>query len=103
MNIAQESRSLPARATALPGESLASLVRRTAEMMGYEGPNRVLSLLPDTGNLPAHVNLFAPGAVLDRLAELLRRPTEHLLDMTVHRFSEQLVLAPPRLTERHLV
>lgn len=88
----QSIRPLPARAAALPGESLASLVRRTAEMMGYEGLGRVLSLLLEASDVPANVNLFPPGPSLDRLAELLRRPAKDLLGMTVHRFSEQLVL-----------
>ena len=94
MNAPRELRTLPARAAPLPGESLASLVRRTAEMMGYETPGRVLSLLSDDGNVSANVNLFLPGPSLGRLAELLRRPPEDLLGMTVHRFSEPLVLAP---------
>ena len=90
----QSIRPLPARAAALHGESLASLVRRTAEIMGYEGPGRVLSLLLEARDVPANVNLFPLGPSLDRLAELLRRPAKDLLGMTVHRFSEQLVLAP---------
>ena len=54
MNAPREVRPLPARAAALPGESLASLVRRTAEAMGYEGPGRVRSLLADAGNVPTN-------------------------------------------------
>ncbi len=94
MTLRPAIRPLPARAAALPGESLASLVRRTALAMGYEGPGRVLSLLSETGDVPANANLFPPGPSLHRLAELLRRPAEDLLGMTVHRFSRQLVLAP---------
>ncbi len=94
MTVCQTLRPLPARAAPFSGESLASLVRRSADAMGYESPERVLYSLPDTGAIPAHVNLIPPGPSLDRLAQLLRRPPEDLLTMTVHRFAEQLVLAP---------
>ena len=40
---------LPARETPLPGESLASLLRRTAEAMGYEHVGRIRQSLADAG------------------------------------------------------
>ena len=61
-------RALPAREPLLPGESLTSLVRRTAQAMGYEGFGQVRALLGRRGELPAHLNHLTPGTTLDRLA-----------------------------------
>ena len=66
----------------LPGESLVSLVRRTAAAMGYAGPHRLRPLLADVGKLPANVNPLSAGPLLDLLAVLLRQPSEKLLSMS---------------------
>jgi hypothetical protein len=89
----QAIRPLPARAAPLSGESLASLVRRTAEAMGYEGPPRVRSLLSDCETAPVNVNLLPPGPLLDQLAGMLHRRTADVAGMTFHCFAAQLVLA----------
>ena len=67
-------RPLPARAAPLPGESLASLVRRTAEAMGYEGPGASARCFRTPETLQPMSICSPPGLALDRLAELLRRP-----------------------------
>ena len=91
---AQESH---ATAVPLPGESLVSLVRRTAAAMGYAGPHRLRPLLADAGKLPANVNPRGPGPLLDLLAVLLRQPSEKLLSMSVHRFAPTLMLTGQEL------
>jgi hypothetical protein len=83
---------LPARAAPLPGESLISLVRRTAQVMGYESPRRLLALLASQGPLPPHLTELAPGPILEYLAALLHQPTETLSSLTVHRHALSLVL-----------
>ena len=90
MILPQAIRPLPARASPLSGESLASLVRRTVEAMGYEGPRRIQSLLSDTETAPANVNLLPPSPALDQLAGMLGRPPADLEGMTLHRFAAQL-------------
>lgn len=74
------------------GQSLVSLVRRTAAARGYAGPHRLRPLLADAGKPPANVNPLGPGPLLDLLAVLLRQPAEMLLSMTVQRFAPTLVL-----------
>jgi hypothetical protein len=91
MNVTSSVRALPARVVPLPGESLVSLVRRTAAAMGYAGPHRLRPLLADAGKLPANVNPLGPGPLLDLLAVLLRQPSEMLLGLSVHRFAPTLV------------
>ena len=91
MNVIPSVRALPARVVPLPGESLMSLVRRTAAAMGYEGPHRLRALIVDVGKVQANVNVLRPGPILDILAVLLRQPPEMLLSMTVHRFAPTLV------------
>ena len=54
-------RLLPARESPLPGESLDSLVRRTACAMGYESVARLRSLLPDRDRLPLQLHGLEPG------------------------------------------
>ncbi len=88
----QAIRPLPARAVPLPGESLESLLRRTAEAMGYEGPGRVQSLISEDEDLPGNVNLLSQGPALDRLAGLLHRPAADLWAMSVHALAAELVL-----------
>ena len=91
MNVIPSVRALPARVVPLPGESLISLVRRTAAAMGYEGPHRLRALIVDVGKVQANVNVLRPGPILDILAVLLRQSPEMLLSMTVHRFAQTLV------------
>lgn len=87
-------RPLPARAVPSCGESLTSLVRQTAQSMGYENPERIRSLLTEVGDLPANLNQLSAGPALDRLAGLLHRAAADVLGMTFHRFAAQLVLVP---------
>ena len=94
MTLGQSVRPLPARVVPIPGESLVSLVRRTAAAMGYESPARIRGLLADAGKVPTNINLISPGDVLNRLAELLRFHPSDLQSTTFHRFARQLVLAP---------
>jgi len=68
-----ETASLPARVVRLPGESLVSMVRRTATAMGYEGPHRLRALIVDAGKVQANVNVLRSGPILDILAVLLRQ------------------------------
>ena len=51
--------ALPARVVPLPGESLISLVRRTAAAMSYEGPHRLRALIVDVGKVQANVGRIA--------------------------------------------
>ena len=48
-------RPLPVRESLLPGESLTSLTRRTADAMGYEHLGRIRALLADVGCGDEHV------------------------------------------------
>ncbi|HWL11074.1 MAG TPA: TniQ family protein, partial [Planctomicrobium sp.] len=84
---------LPAREPVLPGESLESLIRRHALAMGYEHVGRVLAPVRERGELPPSFNHLFSGPVLEGLGELFGIPTASLLQMTVHCFAEQLVLA----------
>ena len=90
----EQWRSLPARERALPGESLASLLRRTAAAMGYDNANLITRLLGETYKPHQNLNWMGPGPHLDRLAILLHRSAEDLLQRTVHRFAAALVLRP---------
>ena len=87
-----KGRSLPARESALPGESLASLLRRTAACMGYDSPGQIRQLLSTVGKVPWNVDHIGPGPLIDHLAVLLRTGTDDILALTVHRFAERLVL-----------
>ncbi|MBM4093349.1 MAG: TniQ family protein [Planctomycetes bacterium] len=93
MNIPSSIKALPAREVPLPGESLVSLVRRTAAAMGYERPRRLLSLLANTGKIPVNANSLGPGPVLDALATLLGQTPNSLLGMSVHHFAPTLVFS----------
>jgi hypothetical protein len=76
----------------LPGESLVSLIRRTAAVMGYKGPHELRSLLDDDGNVQANLNPLGPSPTLNHLAILLRLDPEKLLSLTMHRLAHLLVL-----------
>ncbi|HWL08267.1 MAG TPA: TniQ family protein [Planctomicrobium sp.] len=83
---------LPAREPMLPGESLESLVRRQALAMGYEQVGRISALVRERGELPPSFNHLFSGPVLESLGKLFGIPVASLLQATVHRFTEQLVL-----------
>lgn len=87
-------RPLPARVLPLVGESLLSLLRRTIEVMGYEGFDRLRFVLSDTGKLPYNVNSLGPGTLFDHLAILLGLSQEALRDSTFHGYASDLVLVP---------
>ena len=87
-----KGRSLPARESALPGESLASLLRRTAACMGYHSPGQIRQLLSTVGKVPWNVDHIGPGPLIDHLAILLRTGTDDILALTVHRFAKRLAL-----------
>ena len=89
----ETTRSLPAREPALPGESLASVLRRTAAGMGYDGPGQIRQLLSTVGKVPWNVNHIGPGLLTDYLAVLLRTSPEDVSVLTVHRFAKRLVLS----------
>lgn len=84
---------LPARERLLPGESLASLLRRTSDTMGYESVRRLLGLVQDQSRLPWNINHLSPGPALEALACLLKTSPGELLQATVHRFGSALVLS----------
>jgi len=92
MSSSSSLEALPARVVPLPGESLVSLIRRTAAVMGYKGPHELRSLLVDDGKVQANLNPLGSGPILDHLAILLRLDPEKLLSLTVHRFAPVLVL-----------
>ncbi len=90
----ETTRPLPARERPLPGESLASLLRRTANTMGYEHVRLLLLAVAEAGYLPWNVNQLASSPALERLAELLKQPAEELWKLSIHRFAPALVLTP---------
>ena len=85
-------RSLPARAKPLPGESLTSLLRRTAQAMGYESPSRLAALLAGQGARPPHLNHLGHRPTLRTAASLLLLPVETISSLTVHHHAPALVL-----------
>lgn len=87
-------RPFPARVPPLPGESLTSLIRRTANAMGYESIVRVVALLAARGRLPPHLNELVPGRAFNYLAGLVCQSAERLSSLTVHHFAPTLVLTP---------
>ena len=87
----------PARVPPLPGESLASLVRRTAQAMGYESVARVVGLLSERGQLPPHLNQLAAGRVFHYLAALLRLSPDAISALTVHAYATSLVPDAPEM------
>ncbi len=90
MTRSRPPRPLPARVPPLPGESLISLLRRTAEAMGYESPRRLVALLAEQPR--HHLNHLTSGPILDQLAGLLLLPRETLFSLTVHRHACSLAL-----------
>lgn len=87
-------RPFPSRVPPLAGESLASLLRRTAEAMGYESIQRIVALLADQGRLPPHLNELASGQACCHLSTLLRLSSGSLASLTVHHYAPSLVLVP---------
>ncbi len=83
---------LPVREPLLPGESLTSLIRRTANAMGFEKPGQIRSLFEGTAGISAQWNQLLPGPIGQRLESLLRHSTSSLLSATVHQFANRLVL-----------
>ena len=88
-------RPLPARVLPLAGESLLSFLRRTIEVMGYEGFDRLRFVLSDTGKLPYNVNSLGPGPMSDHLTILLGTSQGALRNFTLHGFASHLVLLSP--------
>jgi len=78
MSSSSSLKALPARVLPLPGESLVSLIRRTAAIIGYKGPHELRSLLDDDAEVQANLNPLGPSPILDQLAILLRQPPERL-------------------------
>jgi len=87
-------RPFPARVPPLPGESLASLLRRTSQAMGYESMRQVATLLAVRGPLPPHLNQLTPGRAFDYLTILVRQPAETISSLTVHHWAPSVVLVP---------
>ena len=56
MSSSSSLKALPARVVPLPGESLVSLIRRTAAVMGYKGPHELRSLMADDGKVQTNLN-----------------------------------------------
>ena len=83
---------LPAREPLLPGESLASLIRRTSNAMGYEKPGRIRALLKESAEVPTHLNHVPTGPVAQRLGILLRQSPSSLLGATVHSYAARVML-----------
>lgn len=93
---------LPARALPMPGESLASLLGRTSEAMGYENVGPLLAVIPERISMAANVNQLLPGTAIEALSCRLKRPVEELLQMTVHRFAPLLVLTEAGTTSTNI-
>ena len=85
-------RPLPARTAPLPGESLISLVRRTAHLMDYRGMRQILDLAGVGRRM--NPNCVLPDREMGSLATLVHRSVEQLTAMSVHHFASQLVLLP---------
>ncbi len=83
---------LPVRAPPFEGESLLSVVRRTAHAMAYESPNRLLKLLHAAGVVPFWLNELRRDDVCERFAELLGLSSDELKRLTIHRYAHCLVL-----------
>ena len=83
---------LPAREPLLPGESLASLIRRTSNAMGYEKPGRIRALLKESAEVPAHWNHAPTGPVTQRLGILLRQSQSSMPGATVHSYAARVML-----------
>jgi hypothetical protein len=88
-------RPLPARVVPQPGESLASLLQRGAELMGYENAKRMQWLLKGSGPWSGNPNHFSHESLLARVGQLLLCSPQRLFQMTLHRYAVALVLVPP--------
>ncbi len=86
---------LPARERAQPGESLRSMIRRHALAMGYDRTSQLLSVAGVS--FPPHLDHLSRGPPLNALSQLFGQDEDRLLDLTVHRFAQRLMLVP--LTE----
>lgn len=83
---------LPARAPPIEGESLLSVIRRTTQAMGYESTSNIIKLISDVGAVSFWLNELPAGSVCKRLAELLEMSTNDVNRLTIHRYSQSLVL-----------
>lgn len=92
----QRNRRLPARQVALPGESLASLLRRTSEGMGYKDVGYIANLISDKRAVLWNANSLCDDQLLTPLGQLLDCSPWELLSLTVHRWSTELVLPTRR-------
>ncbi len=93
---------LPAREVPLPGESLASLLRRTSEAMGYKDLGYIASFVSDKSVPLWNASRSSDSAILDPLAALLATTSEQLLQLTVHAYANPLVLVPRQETPAQL-
>jgi len=82
---------LPVRAVPQTGESLRSLVRRSALAMGYDSIQQLLALDGCIGS-QAQLDHLDRGPPLVQLARRLGRIASELETLTAHRFAKQLVL-----------
>ncbi|MBA4017575.1 MAG: hypothetical protein C0483_10420 [Pirellula sp.] len=82
---------LPVRELPLSGESLTGYVRRHVEAIGYDGLGRLLSLV-DNVRFPPHLDQLRQSKALDELGHLLRRSSDTLRNLTVHAWSDRLML-----------
>lgn len=89
----QRLRRLPARQLPLPGESLASLLRRTSEGMGYKDVGYIARLVSDKKAPLWNANSLSDERLLTPLADLLASSPEELLQRTVHRWARSLILS----------
>ena len=85
---------LPARAPPVAGESLLSVVRRTAQAMGYDSPKRIVALLREAGKVPRWLNAIEDTEMAHQLAEMLGLTTSELTQLTIHRYSGSLIATP---------
>ncbi|MHC4880654.1 MAG: TniQ family protein [Planctomycetota bacterium] len=89
---------LPARAPPVDGESLLSVIRRTANAMAYDSPNRLLKLVREAGVVPFWLNELRRDDVCERFAELLGLSSDELKQLTIHRYANSLVLTDGQAT-----
>lgn len=87
------SSCLPVLVPPLPGESLPSLVVRSARAMAYDHVDLLLRLLERPR--PQESLLALAGLPLERLARLLDRTIADLRQRTVHTYAAALVLRSP--------
>ena len=85
---------LPARAPPIDGESLLSVVRRSANAMGYDSSKRIIALLRETGTVPRWLNAIEASDTAERLADMLGLTMYELDKLTIHRYSAALTVTP---------